>query len=234
MLTFPGPRTGNLQTVVTHSPAIDLALDPPNEFVPIGQAVVPAPFGDSPLLPDPHAWSEERIVVHQRTMPNEKARITLRRGEQGFMAHVQTTVDLRTSQMTERIAASVTPQAGPLDRLFVYLTAEGPPFSWLLASDRPRPLEASRIPAGRHSEWNLPVGGELWEIRLPDPQRRPFRLEGQRKTTGFKGAESAWPFCRGRRSFFGHRGCAARRRAALRRRGFGPANAATLRQAASG
>ncbi len=55
VLRFPGLRTGDLQTVVTHSPAIDLALDPPNEFVPLGQAVLAAPFADSPLLPDARA-----------------------------------------------------------------------------------------------------------------------------------------------------------------------------------
>jgi hypothetical protein len=183
VLRFPGLRTGGLQTVVTHSPAIDLALDPPNEFVPLGQAVISPPFADSALIPDARTSSEERIVVHQRTLPNEKARITLRRGEQGFVARVRTTVDMGTSQMTQRIAASVTPQAGPLDRLFVYLTSEGPPLTWLLVSDRPRPLDASRIAPGRHSEWNLPVGGELWEIRIPDPQRKAFRLEGSRKTS---------------------------------------------------
>jgi hypothetical protein len=203
VLWFPGLRTGDLQTVVTHSPAIDLALDPPNEFVPLDQAVISAPFADSSLLPDAHTSSEERIVVHQRTPPNEKARITLRRGEQGFVARVQTTVDMGTSQMTQRIAASVTPQTGPLDRLFVYLTSEGPPLTWLLVSDRPRPLDASRIAPSRHSEWNLPVGGELWEIRIPDPQRQAFRLEGSRKTSSLGSGGIGLAFLPGARSFSG-------------------------------
>ena len=101
------------------------------------------------------------------------------------------------------MAASVTPQAGPLDRLFVYLTAEGPPLSWLLVSDRPRPLDAVRVPPARQSEWNLPLGGELWEIRLPDPQRSPFRLEGQRKTSLLGSGGISLPFLPGARSFAG-------------------------------
>jgi len=203
VLRLPGFRSGDLQTVITHSPVIDLALDPANEFVPLEQAAFLPPFADSPLRPDAHASADERIVVHQMTLPNEKARITLRRGEQGYVARVQSTVDVGTSQMTQRIAASVTPQAGPLERLFVYLTSEGPPLTWLLVTDRPRPLDASRIAPGRHSEWNLPVGGELWEIRIPEPQKKEFRLEGARKTSSLGSGGIALPFLPGARTFSG-------------------------------
>lgn len=203
VLSFPGLRTGDLQTIVTHAPAIDLALDPANAFIPLAQTVISPAFTNSPLLPDATQSTDERIVVERSTLPNEKARITLRRGEQGFAARVQTRVDLEASQMTQRIAAFVTPEAGPVDRLFIYLTSEGPPLTWLLVSERPRPLEASRIPAGRHSEWNLPVSGELWEIRIPDPQRTAFRLEGARKTSGETPGEIALAFLPGARSFSG-------------------------------
>ena len=55
VLTFPGVRTGELQTVVTHSPAIDLGLDPPSDFVPLAQATLSPRFADSPFLPDSRA-----------------------------------------------------------------------------------------------------------------------------------------------------------------------------------
>ncbi len=203
VLSFPTLRTGEVQTVVTHSPAIDLALDPPSEFVPFVSSSISAPFANSPLLPDARRTGEERIVVHRKTIANEKARMTLRRGEQGFMARVQSTIDIESSQMTERIAGTITPQTRPLDRLFVYLTSEGPPLTWLLASDRPRPLDASLVDTSRHSEWNLPLGGELWEIRLPDPQRKSFRLEGTRKPSSLSPGGIGLAFLPGARSFSG-------------------------------
>jgi hypothetical protein len=203
LLSFPTLRSGELQTVVTHSPAIDLALDPPSEFVPLAQASISAPFANSPLLPDARQTGDERTVVHRKTVANEKARITLRRGEQGFVARVQSTIDIEASQINERIAATITPQTRPLDRLFVYLTSEGPPLTWLLTSDRPRPLDASLVDSSRHSEWNLPLGGELWEIRLPDPQRRSFRLEGTRKPNSVSPGGIGLAFLPGARSFSG-------------------------------
>ena len=101
------------------------------------------------------------------------------------------------------MAVSITPQTEPLERLFVYVTAEGPPMIWLLASERPRPVEAVLVAAVRHSEWNLPVGGELWELRLPDPQRGTFRLEGSRKANSLVAGGIGLVFLPGARSFSG-------------------------------
>ena len=102
------------------------------------------------------------------------------------------------------MAASVTPQAGPLDRLFVYLTAEGPPLSWLLVSDRPRPLDASRIPPARHSEWNLPVGRRAVGNPPARPAAEPLPPGGAAEDELCWGpAASVSPSCRERRSFSG-------------------------------
>ena len=203
VLWFPGLQSSELQTIVTHSPAIDLALDPPEEFAPLSQTIIVPAFANSSLLPDSRQSSEERIVVHRKTNANEKARITLRRGEQGYLAHVQATLDVQSPQMNQRIAVSITPQTEPLERVFVYLTSEGPPISWILASERPRPLEAVFVTPSRHSEWNLPLGGELWELRLPEPQNGPFRLEGSRKTDSSNIGAIGLVFLPGARSFTG-------------------------------
>jgi len=203
VLSFPGLRSSDLQTIVTHSPAIDLALDPPEEFAPLSQTIIVPAFANSPLLPDSRQSSEERIVVHRKTDANEKARITLRRGEQGYLAKVQATLDVQSPQINQRIAVSITPQTEPLERVFVYLTSEGPPLSWILASERPRPLEAVFVTPSRHSEWNLPLGGELWELRLPEPQNGPFRLEGSRKTDSSNTGAIGLVFLPGARSFTG-------------------------------
>jgi hypothetical protein len=202
--SFPGIHAGDSQTIITHSPAIDLALDPPEEFAPFSQGAIASGFASSSLLPDSRQTSEERIVVHRKTAANEKARITLRRGEQGFLAHVQATIDVEASQMSQRIAVSITPQTEPIERVFVYLTSEGPPTSWLLASERPRPVEVVLVASSRHSEWNLPIGGELWELRLPDPQRAPFRLESLRKTSSLSPGGIGLVYLPGARSFSGN------------------------------
>ncbi len=136
--------------------------------------------------------------------------------------------------MTQRIAASVTPQAGPLDRLFVYLTSDGPPLTWLLVSDRPRPLDASRIAPSRHSEWNLPVGGELWEIRIPEPQRKAFRLEGSRKTSSLGSGGIGLGFLPGAQELLRNRRRPVRGRTPIRCRGFRATTRANLRRAFAG
>jgi hypothetical protein len=203
VLSFPGLRSSELQTIVTHSPAIDLALDPPAEFAPFSPTIIAPAFANSSLLPDSRQSSEERIVVYRKRDANEKARITLRRGEQGYLAHVQATLDVQPPQVNQRIAVSITPQAEPLERVFVYLTTEGSPINWILASERPRPLEAVFVAPSRHSEWNLPVGGELWELRLPEPQHGPFLLEGSRKTDSSNAGAIGLVFLPGARSFSG-------------------------------
>ncbi len=203
VLTFPGLRSSELQTIVTHSPAIALALDPPEEFAPLSPTIIAPAFANSSLLPDSRQLSDERIVVYRKRDANEKARITLRRGEQGYLGHIHATLDVQSPQINQRIAVSITPQTEPLERVFVYLTSEGSPISWILASERPRPLEAIFVAPSRHSEWNLPIGGELWELRLPEPQNGPFRLEGSRKTDSSNTGAIGLVFLPGARSFSG-------------------------------
>ena len=95
---FPGLRTGDLQTVVTHSPAIDLALDPPNEFVPLGQAVISAPFADSPLLPDV-ARVERRA---DRRAPEHRCRTRRRGSRSGGASKVSWPASKRPSTWERR------------------------------------------------------------------------------------------------------------------------------------
>ena len=123
------------------------------------------------------------MLVHRFTAQSAKAQITLRRGDEVVAARVQTSIDVGTSQqISERVEAAIVP-ASPLDHVLVYLSAKGSQFSWLLSTDRDRPIEGTRLPTSRHAEWNLPDTGELWDLRWAEPCHSEFHLRGTRRTS---------------------------------------------------
>lgn len=196
-------QTINMLTLVKQASPVVMSFESPAEFTAWDASAIPGQLVDSPLRPPAHPSKEDRWLVHRSTRYGKKAHLTVRRGLQGFTGRVRATVDVGTSQMTERVAISVTPEAAPLDRVLVYLTSEGPPLLWQLVGGRSNSVDVSRISFVKHAEWNLPADGELWEVRLPEPQKAEFRLEGTRKTSSLGPGRIDLAFLPGARSFGG-------------------------------
>lgn len=71
------------------------------------------------------------------------------------------------------------------DRLLVYLTQPSSEVRWVWKGAQPIELPAVLISKSQHFEWNLPPGGELWEISLPRTMRQGVSIEGT--------ATNRWP-----------------------------------------
>jgi hypothetical protein len=202
VMEFPGFASQEVETLVVYNAPIELTLNPAEAFAAFDPAAILSVLPDSPLRPDRSAAADAHMLAHRWNAQSAKAQITLRHGDEGVQAKVQSTVEVDASQISERFDVTIVP-ASPLDRLFVYLSAEASSPSWQLVAERSRPLEGTRVVAAGHPEWNLPDGGQLWEIRLPEPLRKEFHLHGTWRTSLVGGTKVALPLIAGARSFEG-------------------------------
>lgn len=103
---------------------------------------------------------------------------------QSLQTPIEVAADMKINFSPEKITKSVllriSPQHGRTERVLVYQSEPGPPMSWTLAGTPPRPVEARKLPTILNTVWELPPTGELWELRLAQPQSAPFELEGVR------------------------------------------------------
>jgi hypothetical protein len=84
------------------------------------------------------------------------------------------------STLEETISIRLNPNDEALERFLVYLTATGPAPRWTLPHTPDDNLTATKLPTDRHQEWDLPTGGELWEIGLPQSTNTEFDVVLQR------------------------------------------------------
>src|SRR5580704_4673422 len=202
VIEFPAFASQEVETLIVHGSSIELGLSPANAFAKFDPRAILSVLADSPLRPDRSA-AETQMLTHRWTAETAKARIILRRGEEILSARVQTVVDVGAAhQVSERVNATIVP-ASTMDHLLVYFSTEGSQFAWNLVADRERPVEGTRLAADRHAEWNLPEGGELWDIRLPEPCRKEFQLKGTRRASSLGGAKIGLAFIPGGRTFEG-------------------------------
>jgi hypothetical protein len=201
VIEFPAFASQEVETLVVHGSSTELGLAPSSAFAAFDPTALLSALADSPLRPDRTAAADTRMLVHRWTAPNAKAKITLNRGQEILEARAETFVEVNSSQQAlERLDITIVP-ASPLDRLLVYLPAEGPPFSWRLIANQDVPVEGTRLEAGRHAERNLPEAGELWELRLPERCRGEFHLRGTRRTSALGGARIGLSFVPEAQSF---------------------------------
>ncbi|HEV8071921.1 MAG TPA: hypothetical protein VGP76_29675 [Planctomycetaceae bacterium] len=202
VIEFPAFASQKVETLVVHGSSIELGLSPTNAFAKFDPRAILSVLADSPLKPDRPA-AEQQMLTHRWTGLNAKAHIILRRGEEILSARVQTVVEVGAEhQVTERVNATIVPTS-TIDRLLVYLSTEGSQFAWNILTDQERPVEGTRLAADRHAEWNLPAGGELWDIRLPEPCRKEFQLKGTRRASSLGGTKIGLAFIPGGRTFEG-------------------------------
>ncbi|HEV8001827.1 MAG TPA: hypothetical protein VGP63_18215 [Planctomycetaceae bacterium] len=203
VIEFPAFASQEVETLVVHGSSIDLNLSPAQAFAAFDPTAILSALADSPLRPRRAAAGETQMLVHRWTAQTAKAQITLHRGGEVSAARVQTSIDVGTSQqISERVDATIVP-ASPLDHVLVYVSAKGSQFSWVLATDRDRPIEGTRLPASQHAEWSLPDAGELWDLRLSEPSQSEFHLRGTRRTSSLGGARIGLTFVPIARTFAG-------------------------------
>lgn len=89
-------------------------------------------------------------------------------------------IDVSREKILKTVKLKIIPRHGKTERVLVYQSEPGPQLAWTLAGTPPKPIEARKLPTFRHAAWDLPTSGELWELRLPQPQSTPFELEGTR------------------------------------------------------
>ncbi len=89
-------------------------------------------------------------------------------------------IEVAAEKLIKTVKLKVIPRHGKTERVLVYQSEPGPQLAWTLAGTPSKPIEARKLPAFRHAAWDLPTTGELWELRLPQPQSTPFELEGVR------------------------------------------------------
>ncbi|MES2794166.1 MAG: hypothetical protein V4719_31420 [Planctomycetota bacterium] len=89
-------------------------------------------------------------------------------------------VEVTAEKLTKTVRLKVVPRHGKTERVLVYQSEPGPQLAWTLIGMTPKLIEARKLPVFRHAAWDLPTSGELWELRLPQPQSTPFELEGVR------------------------------------------------------
>jgi hypothetical protein len=202
VIEFPTFASQEVETLIVQGSSIELDLSPAGAFAAFDPAAILAVLADSPLRPGRSPSGDTQMLTHRWTAQTAKARIGLRRGEEAFAARVRTTIDVNDSQIVDLVDATIIP-ASPIDRVLIYLSTEGSPRSWQLVSDPDRSVTSARLPAARHSEWNLPEGGELWEIRLLKPCRNEFCLRGTCSTSSLGGARIGLAFIPGASAFDG-------------------------------
>lgn len=142
-------------------------------------------FVKSSSLWDPfRAGSGGSSTVLVSLSPVPQGELTLARSGRAFDAFAWNAVRFSPDGVHEEFVANVERVGEPVDSVFVYLSRSGPNPEWRFSSkaaERPVPLEATLVDAVRHQEWKLPAAGQLWELRLPDPQSAAFQLTARRR-----------------------------------------------------
>ena len=108
---------------------------------------------------------------------------------QTLQTPVQVGVKVRTelsAEVTlETAQIAITPEHGRVERVLVYFSESGPPWTWKLTGKQATAtVDARRLPLARHAAWDLPPTGELWSVQLAQPIAEAFTIEVQRTRGG--------------------------------------------------
>lgn len=174
-------RADQQLVAVKHSSGAVPGLDSRSTFRPIKRADVPGFAVESPLWPSVTASSaEQTMLLYSRKVVGE-TRLQLDRTQTAVDAFVWSQTVLDSSGLNENWKLWLRPRGDAVDRLNIYVATSGDDIEWKLDSANPVALTAARVPLERHSDWDLPPGGELWEIQLPQMLRREFSIVGSRR-----------------------------------------------------
>ncbi|MFQ5730988.1 MAG: hypothetical protein ACE5KM_03425 [Planctomycetaceae bacterium] len=145
----------------------------------ISPSRVPAFVRESTLwstLPAGAQASTNVLYARSRT----PGRIVLQReSDSAFDAVAWSTCRMQNGTIDTHLAITVEPADGPIDSVLVYQSQPGE-LRWSVASARNDRLAAIRLSRSRHAELKLPPGGELWQVKLPNPVRNGVKLLARR------------------------------------------------------
>ncbi|MBT4865893.1 MAG: hypothetical protein HON53_12375, partial [Planctomycetaceae bacterium] len=119
------------------------------------------------------------LLLHSSDVSGE-GRLRLEQLGPAIDAHIWITHKLDSAGLTEKVQARIRPKGAAVNRLKVYLTVSGGDVQWKLNTNGQAPLDATRILIDQHDDWDLPPGGELWDVHFPRPLRREFTIVGTR------------------------------------------------------
>jgi hypothetical protein len=165
---------------VSHSAVAIRNLQSDSGFRIVQPGAAPAFATDSDLWQRIESSSNgSTLLLHSRNVSGEGL-LRLEQLGPAIDGHIWITHTLDSAGLTERVQVRISPKSEAIDHLNVYLTVSGGDVEWNLNSSLQAPLNATRISIDQHSDWDLPPGGELWEIHLPQPLRREFVIVGTR------------------------------------------------------
>ncbi len=167
--------------IATHPPTVAADTTVIEAFRTIPETELPKSLLESPLWKEVVSQSDNKRLILNAMGERVKGAVSFETRERPIRARSVLRMDLSPQEVKENILVSVSPDGEAVNSLYVFLTAAGPPFQWSLqyGSDV-LPIEPRRLPGNYEARWSLPVGGELWEFRLPVSLSQDFRLSGNR------------------------------------------------------
>jgi hypothetical protein len=167
--------------VALSSPAeIRPVLEAGTSFEPCEEADLDSEWTSSKLWQSRLADRKQKPLLLRLNGPAPEGHVTLQSLQTPIEVSAEMRIHFTSEKMTKTVLLKVSPQHGRTERVLVYQSEPGPQLSWVLAGTPSRPVEARKLPTIRNAAWDLPSTGELWELRLPQPQATPFELEGIR------------------------------------------------------
>lgn len=190
--------------IVTHPRGMSATIGTDSDFRQISEDALPQIFRNSPLWKEVQPNSELGRMVLNCSGLVATGTVTFESRERALEARAGVRAEISRDRLLEEIAVDLEPQGEAVDSIYLFLSRAGSQFEWTLQSGTDTvPLDLLRMPVAQEARWNLPAGGELWELKLPEPQRAPFRVLGRR--SGALPASTSLPlvFVPGARSFSG-------------------------------
>ena len=143
-----------------------------------------------------------RWVELQR--PSAKASFRIRNSAERIDAAATVQLALAGRELTETFVLECQPVDTATDRVLVFLSHPGTVMTWRLKNSSQTVLEATRLSRGADQLADWPLSGELWEIRLPSPRGRTFRITASRRTRLLTDRPATFLFAPNARSFRGN------------------------------
>jgi hypothetical protein len=166
---------------IAADPVVRPVLEPGTSFDPVKPEDLPPVWSDSEFWKPRLATRTAVPLLLQLKDLTADGEFYLQSLQTPVDVAVEIVAELGRERLTETFQLHVSPQHGRTERVLIYTGDAGPALSWAwLTEGQKLPLDAKRLPAGRHAAWDLPLAGELWEVRLPAPQAEPFTISGYR------------------------------------------------------
>src|SRR4029079_17174281 len=93
-----------------------------------------------------------------------------------YAANIQINLTRESDELREECRLAIEPTSSPIDRVIVYATSRLEDGAQWVEGGTNSPLSAERLAANDELRANLPKGGDVWLVRLPQPMSRAFEI----------------------------------------------------------